>query len=285
MIVLASVGIGMAKASKNAAKTGRRATATAREAFKLIHPTVRSMHEDIAGGLEEARKEREDLQKKLSETVQEESSKILAGQSKMQSSILKTSKKERGEEGAAMRAWMLDNLKPASGASAAELSQAKEERDAQQERAVKAEADVDALTKAQKAAEAEHQSAVNKWRDQKRAACLDAKQKQSQKEAAEKALKQEQALREAAEWEAQKKAEEAERLAKALAKHRRALKEKRVLLSPDNVPASTSASSGGVDFVAKARADYDPAKDRRSKAEHLKENPLPSMDTYGRKAR
>ena len=55
--------------------------------------------------------------------------------------------------------------------------------------------------------------------------------------------------------------------------------------SPSPDPASTSASSGGVDFVAKARADYDPAKDRRSKAEHLKENPLPSMDTYGRKAR
>lgn len=273
----------MAKASKNVAREKRRGAATAREAFDLINPTMRNMQEDLAGGFKEAKKEREELQKRLSETVQAESSKVLAGQSNMQSNILATQKKERQQEGADMKSWMLENLKPVSGASAAELTQAKEERDAQQKRAVKLRGEVEALKKAMKAAEEEQKSKSNKFRDEKRSALLSSKEEQAQRKAAEKALQQEKVQREAAEKAAAERAEEAARVREELAKHKRALKQRNVLLSPDNVPAS--ASSDDVDFVAKARANYGPAKDRRSKAEHRKENPLHSMDTYGRKAR
>ena len=139
--------VSMAKASKNASRTRRRTKATAKEAAELINPAMRGMHEDIAEALEKAGKEREEFEDRLSETVQAESSKILAGQS----NILTTQKKERRDEGAAMRAWMTENLKPAGAASAAELAQAKSERDAQQRRALKFKDDVDALSKSQKA--------------------------------------------------------------------------------------------------------------------------------------
>ena len=205
---------GMAKASKNASRTSRRTKATAKEAAELINPAMRGMHEDIAEALEKAGKEREEFEDRLSETVQAESSKILAGQS----NILTTQKKERRDEGAAMRAWMTENLKPAGAASAAELAQAKSERDAQQRRALKFKDDVDALSKSQKATEEEYKAQCNKWRNEKRTARLDAKQEQAQKEAAEKALRKEQAQREDDQRELQKKAEEAARLAELVAK-------------------------------------------------------------------